>query len=83
MNNQHEKNREHFEEKSSGSPAKVYAILAFIAIWVILGVAAFIASLVCFGKEGSGLEKAVGLLLAVFFGPLYWIYFLVAKNYCR
>lgn len=82
MNNQHQKYREHFEASTSDK-AKLYLIFAFIGLWIILGFAAFIASLVCFGKEGSGLEKAVGLFLALFFGPLYWIYFLAAKNYCR
>lgn len=55
----------------------------FSIIWALLGIVAFIYSLVCFGKSGETSEKIVGLLLAIFFGPLYFIYLLFNKNYCR
>lgn len=54
----------------------------FLVLWVILGFSAFIMSLVCFGKSGSPTEHLLGLFLAVFFGPFYWIYYIVAKSYC-
>lgn len=58
-------------------------IAIFAIIWAILGIVAFIYSLVCFGKSGSSLDKIVGLLLAIFFGPLYFIYLIFNKSYCR
>ncbi len=54
----------------------------FIIIWALLGIAAFIASLVCFGFSGSMVEKILGLLLALFLGPFYWLYFYFNKSYC-
>ena len=58
-------------------------ITTIIIIWVIGGIIAFIYSLMCFGYESSILEKIIGLLLAVFTGPLYFIYYSFNKNYCK
>jgi hypothetical protein len=52
-------------------------------IWVLLGLIAFILSLVCFARSGSILEKILGLLLAIFFGPFYFIFYAVNSGYCR
>lgn len=54
----------------------------FLIIWIIIGIIAFIVSLFCFGFSGSTTEKIIGLLLAIFFGPFYFIYFFFNKNYC-
>jgi hypothetical protein len=62
--------------------AYIIAII-FTIIWVALGVAAFIMSLVCFGYSGTTAQQVIGLILAILFGPFYWIYYLVVKNYCR
>jgi len=67
---------------STGSKAAGITILILILVWVVAGLAAFITSLVCFGKGGSMGEKIIGLLLAIFFGPFYWLYFIFAKSYC-
>lgn len=69
------------EEKSSAVSNTVVAI--FLFIWMVLGVAAFIMSLLCFGKSGTMPQQVFGFLLAIIFGPFYWIYYLVAKKYCR
>ena len=55
----------------------------FTSLWIIFAVIAFIYSLVCFGKSGSMLDKIFGVLLALFFGPFYFIYLYVYKSYCR
>jgi len=62
----------------------VFSIFLFIIIlvWVIAGVAAFITSIVCLGYNGSGGAKAAGILLAFFFGPFYWLYYIYNINYC-
>jgi hypothetical protein len=52
-------------------------------IWVLSGIIAFIYSIYCFGRTGDTLEKIVGLLLAIFFGPLYFIFFYFNKGYCK
>lgn len=56
--------------------------LVIVFIWVLVGLAAFIASLVCFGRSGTTAQHVIGLVVSVFFGPFYWIYFFVAKDYC-
>jgi len=57
--------------------------ILFILVWAVGGIAAIIMSLVCFGFSGSTAEKAIGLALAFFLGPLYFIFYAVNKNYCR
>lgn len=61
------------------------AVLIFFVIWGILGLAALIMSIVCFGKspKKTGLNVG-GLLMALFLGPFYWIYFFALKGegYC-
>lgn len=54
----------------------------FFIIWVILGICAFIYSLVCFNKSGTNIDKVVGLLISIFFGPFYFIYLLLNTAYC-
>ena len=55
------------KKKKKKSPGKII-ILVIVAIWVILGIEAFIMSIVCFGRSGSTSQQVVGLLLAIFFG---------------
>lgn len=59
------------------------AVVLFVLLWILAGIAAFIWSLVCFGKSGTMVQKVIGLLLSMFLGPFYWIYFYVSKDYCR
>jgi hypothetical protein len=58
------------------------AVMASVAVWLLLGVVAFVTSRVCIGKSGSGGIKALGVLLAVLFGPFYFLLFL-SPDYCR
>jgi hypothetical protein len=55
----------------------------FLFAWVLLGLIAFVWSLYCFKKSGSTEQKVLGFLLAVFLGPLFFIYFRFSKNYCK
>jgi hypothetical protein len=57
--------------------------LAFALFWILGGVAALIMSIVCFGLSGSTLEKIVGLAIAFFLGPLYFLFYGFNKGYCR
>lgn len=45
-----------------------------VLLWVGVGFAAFIKSLICFGKKGKTGQKILGLILAVLFGPFYFLY---------
>lgn len=58
-------------------------ILIIIFVWTILGLAGFIWSIVCFTKNNKTSLNVLGFLLAVLFGPFYWIYFIFNKSYCR
>ena len=66
----------------SDNPIVIYSILIFIIIWVFLGFMAFIFSLWCFKYDSTLVEKILGILLAIFTGPLYFIYYKFNKNYC-
>ncbi len=57
--------------------------VGFVLFWVLAGIAALIMSLVCFGMSGSTMEKIVGLSIAFFLGPLYFVFYGFNKGYCR
>jgi len=56
---------------------------AFLALWVLFGIAGFVMSFVCFGYSGTLLEKLFGIILAVFLGPIYWVYYYASSSYCK
>lgn len=58
-------------------------LLTFIFVWVFIGFVAFILSLMCFARSGSKFDKIMGLLLAIFFGPFYFLFYIFNKDYCR
>ena len=83
---------------ASGTPSTTAGVAApttdakkvrttFVAIlalaWLLFGAAAFFFSLVCFGRSGSFGEKVFGFLLALVFGPFYFVYYFADAAYCR
>jgi hypothetical protein len=70
------------KEDSYSIPILAYFIIIFLWIWIIAGIVAFIASLICFGYNGSMTDKFLGLLLVLVIGPFYWLFFLFNTNYC-
>ena len=48
-----------------------------------MGIAAFMASIICLFYKSSTGDKIIGFLLALFFGPFYWLYFIYNKSYCN
>ena len=70
-------------EKEDNKSSLKIVISIIIAIWVILGITGFIMSIVCFGRSGTTTQHVVGLLLSIFFGPIYWIFYLVVPDYCK
>jgi hypothetical protein len=65
--------------------SKVVSLVLFVfgILWVGFGLLAFVFSLVCFGYSGSVLEKIVGIVLALLFGPFYFIYYFASASYCK
>ena len=66
---------------SSASNVTIFAI--FAVAWALLGLAAFIYSFMCVYKTASPGKIVIGLLMAIFLGPFYWIYWFADKQYCR
>lgn len=64
---------------------KIVRLVLLVAgvAWASFGVLAFVFSLICFGYSGSILEKIVGVVLAILFGPFYFIYYFASGTYCK
>ena len=58
-------------------------LIILALIWVISGFIAFIASVVCLFYNSSMGDKIAGLLLALFIGPFYWLFYIYNMNYCN
>jgi hypothetical protein len=68
---------------TGGAFALAGGLLVFVVAWAVLGFGAFVMSLVCFSKKGTGDGNVVGLLLAILLGPFYWLYYLGSGTYCK
>lgn len=60
-----------------------FFVLIIAFAWVVAGIVAFLWSIVCFGKSGTAVQQIVGLLLALFTGPIFFLYLYSVKKYCR
>jgi hypothetical protein len=58
-------------------------IALLVLIWIISGFAAFIASFVCLFYNSSIGDKIAGLVMALFAGPFYWLFYIYNMNYCN
>lgn len=54
-----------------------------ILIWIISGFIAFIASLICLFYNSTVGDKIAGLVMALFAGPFYWLFYIYNMNYCN
>ena len=53
-----------------------------VLVWFIAGITAFFASFICLFYNGSVTDKTIGILLGLFLGPFYWLYYIYNINYC-
>ena len=60
-----------------------YVVLALGGLWALLGLIAFVKSILCFSSTSSIAEKIIGLVLAVLFGPFYFLYYYLNPRYCK
>ena len=81
MNNNNDVNN--IKGTNSVLPSFFIFIWVFFLIWALIGIIGFMYSIYCFGKSGETLEKIVGLLLSIFFGPFFFAYLYFNKGYCR
>jgi hypothetical protein len=58
-------------------------IALLVLIWIISGFAAFIASFVWLFYNSSIGDKIAGLVMALFAGPFYWLFYIYNMNYCN
>ena len=70
------------EEKEKSNPLDTVLVVLYL-IWIIAGIVAFFMSLNCFRYQGSWVQKIGALLLAIFFGPFYFIYYKLSDRYCK
>ena len=63
----------------------IFIILMFIFsfVWIIAGIGAFIAGIVCLFYRASIQDKIIGLIFGIIAGPFYWIYYIYNLNYCN
>lgn len=71
------------EDLSDDQKKILFRLVIFLLFWGLFGFIAFIMSIVCFGRSGSIEEKIIGLLLAIFLGPFYFLFYGFNKGYCR
>lgn len=76
------KDKDNDKGETPSKGAAVVLMIVIIAI-VILWITSGIVAVVCVGRQGGFLSQFFGLLIAVLFGPFYWIYFLLHKQYCK
>lgn len=63
--------------------------ILFMALWVVTGLLAVPTSIYCMAarptdqSSGGSSSDLIGILLAVLFGPLYFIWFYMKKGYCQ
>jgi hypothetical protein len=71
MSDREYENRGYFERligtRGAGVMVGFYGF--FILLWVVLGLAAFVMSVLCFGYSGSTAQHITGVLFALLFGP--------------
>lgn len=51
-------------------------------IWLITSLIAIYMSFVCLSYNGTTGSKVGGVLLAVIFGPFFWLYYIFRSTYC-
>jgi hypothetical protein len=60
-----------------------FIILIFLLVWIIGGIIAVIASLICLGYDAPMKDKILGVIFSIIAGPFYWIYYAYNINYCN
>ena len=58
-------------------------ILIVVLIWLIAGITGFWASIVCLFYNSSFGDKIAGLIMGLFSGPFYWLFYIYNMNYCN
>jgi len=54
----------------------------FTLLWFLTGLLGWLMSIYCFKYNKTKIENVVGILIASFLGPFYWLYYIYMQNYC-
>ena len=60
-----------------------YILLGLGLLYLVLGLVAFVKSILCFSANSSTSEKIIGFILAILFGPFYFLYYYLNPKYCK
>jgi hypothetical protein len=71
------------DKKETETKITVQIFGLFTFAWVMIGLIAFVWSIYCFGKAGTIFQKFVGIILSMFFGPLFFFYYRYSPTYCK
>jgi hypothetical protein len=77
------KSKDDTSDYSISNNIYIFFISLIVLIWVVSGLFGFIASIVCLFYESSPGEKILGVVLSIFTGPFYWLYYILNTNYCN
>jgi hypothetical protein len=69
------------KERETQITVQIFGLITFV--WVMLGLIAFLWSIYCFGKTGTVFQKFVGIIMAMFMGPLFFFYYRYSPTYCK
>jgi hypothetical protein len=62
------------QQKKTNNTTRGIVAMLFL-LWIISGLVAIPVSLVCFGKTNGSPSGFLGIVVAMIFGPFYWIYY--------
>jgi hypothetical protein len=69
------------KERETQITVQIFGLITFV--WVMIGLVAFLWSIYCFGKTGTIFQKFVGIIMAMFMGPLFFFYYRYSPTYCK
>lgn len=87
-NDEKHNDEKHDEGKQNEGKDALFAngglvIMGLSGLWVLLGIIAFVKSILCFSSSSTLTENLIGLILAVLFGPFYFLYLYLSPTYCK
>ena len=57
-------------------------VFVFTLLWFLTGLFGWLMSIYCFNYNKTKIQNVVGILIATFLGPFYWLYYIYMQNYC-
>ena len=69
------------KDRETQITVQIFGLITFV--WVMIGLVAFLWSIYCFGKTGTIFQKFVGIIMAMFMGPLFFFYYRYSPTYCK